>query len=181
MPFCSFGPAELETGTCLASSAKARRLMGASDPADSGCPVPGDRGDDLAGDGGAADAAGPSNRGWTLVELFDCQSIAQGGWMGPGVALCVVWPGTTGPSMAECGWVTAAVGSQLGSQLGYFSAEAVSPPGWSSNAARAHAVVVSVLTPAEILIAARRRGSTTPPGCRCWHRASRGAVAAMPR
>jgi hypothetical protein len=33
------------------------------------------------------------------------------------------------------------------------------PPRWSSSAARAHAVLVSVLTPAEILIAARLAGA----------------------
>jgi len=38
----------------------------------------------------------------------------------------------------------------------------VSPPGWSSSVARAHAVVVSVLTPAEILIAARRLAGARP-------------------
>jgi hypothetical protein len=38
----------------------------------------------------------------------------------------------------------------------------VSPPQWSSGAARAHAVVVSVLTPAEVLIAARRLAGTRP-------------------
>ena len=36
------------------------------------------------------------------------------------------------------------------------------PPRWSSGAARAHAVVVSVLTPAEILIAARRLAGARP-------------------
>ena len=36
------------------------------------------------------------------------------------------------------------------------------PPRWSSSAARAHAVVVSVLTPAEVLIAARRLAGTRP-------------------
>jgi hypothetical protein len=36
------------------------------------------------------------------------------------------------------------------------------PPRWSSSAARAHAVVVSVLTPAEILIAARRLAGARP-------------------
>jgi hypothetical protein len=36
------------------------------------------------------------------------------------------------------------------------------PPGWPSSAARAHAVVVSVLTPAEILIAARRLAGARP-------------------
>src|SRR6266699_5187437 len=35
-------------------------------------------------------------------------------------------------------------------------------PRWSSSAARAHAVVVSVLTPAEILIAARRLAEARP-------------------
>ena len=36
------------------------------------------------------------------------------------------------------------------------------PSRWSSSAARAHAVVVSVLTPAEILIAARRLAGARP-------------------
>ena len=36
------------------------------------------------------------------------------------------------------------------------------PLRWSSSAARAHAVVVSVLTPAEILIAARRLAGARP-------------------
>ena len=35
-------------------------------------------------------------------------------------------------------------------------------PQWSSSAARAHAVVVSVLTPAEVLIAARRLAGARP-------------------
>jgi len=38
----------------------------------------------------------------------------------------------------------------------------VSPPWWSSSAARAHAVVVSVLTAAEVLIAARRLAGARP-------------------
>ena len=38
----------------------------------------------------------------------------------------------------------------------------VPPPRWSSSAARAHAVVVSVLTPAEVLIAARRLAGARP-------------------
>ena len=38
----------------------------------------------------------------------------------------------------------------------------ISPPRWSSSAAPAHAVVVSVLTPAEVLIAARRLSGTRP-------------------
>jgi hypothetical protein len=36
------------------------------------------------------------------------------------------------------------------------------PPRWSSSAARAHAGVVSVLTPAEVLIAARRLVGARP-------------------
>jgi hypothetical protein len=36
------------------------------------------------------------------------------------------------------------------------------PPQWSWSAARAHAVVVSVLTPAEVLIAARRLAGARP-------------------
>jgi hypothetical protein len=35
-------------------------------------------------------------------------------------------------------------------------------PAWSSGAARAHAVVVSVLTPAEVLMAARRLAEARP-------------------
>jgi hypothetical protein len=35
-------------------------------------------------------------------------------------------------------------------------------PGWSSGVARAHAVMVSVLTPAEVLIAARRLAGARP-------------------
>ena len=58
----------------------------------------------------------------------------------------------------------------------------VSPLRWSSGAARAHAVVVSVLTPAEILIAARRLAGARPHlAGRGWDRASRGPVAAVPR
>src|ERR1700746_2421762 len=36
------------------------------------------------------------------------------------------------------------------------------PPQWPSSAARGHAVVVSVLTPAEVLIAARRLAGARP-------------------
>src|SRR6516162_6358852 len=36
------------------------------------------------------------------------------------------------------------------------------PPRWSSSAARAHAVVVSVLTPPEVLMAARRLAGARP-------------------
>src|SRR6266704_2149743 len=67
-------------------------------------------------------------------------------------------------------------------------------PRWSSSAARAHAVVVSVLTPAEILIAARRLAearphlaATGPRDARCQRRQPgavvlpRGPVAAVPR
>jgi hypothetical protein len=38
----------------------------------------------------------------------------------------------------------------------------ISPQQWSSGAARAHAVMVSVLIPAEVLIAARRLAETRP-------------------
>jgi hypothetical protein len=41
-------------------------------------------------------------------------------------------------------------------------ASAGSPPRWSASAARAHAGVVSVLTPAEVLIAARRLAGARP-------------------
>ena len=50
----------------------------------------------------------------------------------------------------------------LGSQLGYSVRTTVSLPHWSSSAACAHAVVVSVLTPAEVLIAARRLAGARP-------------------
>jgi hypothetical protein len=51
------------------------------------------------------------------------------------------------------------------------------PLRWSSSTARAHAVVVGVLTQAEILNAARRfAGRTTVPGCCGWDRASGGFV-----
>lgn len=49
-----------------------------------------------------------------------------------------------------------AAGSHLGSQLGCLPAEDGLAAGVSSTVARAHAVVVGVLTSAEILIAARR-------------------------
>ena len=42
----------------------------------------------------------------------------------------------------------------------------VSPPQWSSGAARAHAVVVSVLAPAEVLIAAQRLAANCNRDCR---------------
>jgi hypothetical protein len=58
--------------------------------------------------------------------------------------------------------MTVAVGSHLGFQLGCFPADDGPPPQWSSRAACAHAVVVSVLTPAEMLIAARRLAGARP-------------------
>ncbi len=50
----------------------------------------------------------------------------------------------------------------VGSQLGYLPADDGSPPRWSSSTTCAHAVVVSVLTPAEILIATRRLAGARP-------------------
>ena len=52
------------------------------------CPrVPDDRGGDLAGSGGAADAAGQQNLGGlSSVDLFDDQAIPQGGWVMADVA-----------------------------------------------------------------------------------------------
>jgi hypothetical protein len=41
----------------------------------------------------------------------------------PGEAGCAVWPGITRLGLAGCGWLTVAVGSHLGSQLGYLAAE----------------------------------------------------------
>ena len=58
--------------------------------------------------------------------------------------------------------MTLVVGSHLGSQLGYLSADDDLDAGWSSSTAHAHAVVVSVLTPAEMLIAARRLAGARP-------------------
>jgi len=46
------------------------------------------------------------------VDLFDGQSIPQGGWVMPGVAGCAAWPGITRPGRAGCGRATVAVGSQ---------------------------------------------------------------------
>ena len=53
------------------------------------------------------------------------------------------------------------------------------PPRWSSSAARAHAVVVSVLTPAEVLIAARRLAGARPY-LAAVAGIARGPVAAVP-
>jgi transposase InsO family protein len=50
----------------------------------------------------------------------------------------------------------------IGSQLSYLRAGDGPQPQWPSSAACAHAVVVSVLTPAEILIAARRLAGARP-------------------
>ena len=55
-----------------------------------------------------------------------------------------------------------ATGSHLGSRLATFVPVTVPLPRWSSGAARAHAGVVSVLTPAEVLIAARRLAGARP-------------------
>jgi len=55
-----------------------------------------------------------------------------------------------------------AVGSHLGSQLGYLPADGSLAAAVVIGAARAHAVVVSVLTPAEVLIAARRLAGARP-------------------
>ena len=80
----------------------------------------------------------------------------------PYVAGCAVSPGITWLGVAECGWVTVAVGSQLGFQLGYRPA----------SDGPAAAVVIGVLRvpccrgerpdPAEVLIAARRLAGTRP-------------------
>ena len=43
-------------------------------------------GGDLAGSGGAADAAGQQNLGGLSVDLFDDQAIPQGGWVMADVA-----------------------------------------------------------------------------------------------
>jgi hypothetical protein len=78
------------------------------------------------------------------------------------VAGRAVWPGITGLDVAGRGRLTVTVGSQLGSRLGYVSADSGPPRRWSSSAARVHAVMVGVLTPAEILIAARRLAGAGP-------------------
>jgi hypothetical protein len=58
---------------------------------------------------------------------------------------------------------SAPAGHRLGDRTGIPAlGPAAWPPWWSSSAAYAHAVVVSVLTPAEILIAARRLAGTRP-------------------
>jgi len=102
--------------------------------------------------------------------------------MGPGVAGYAVWPGITRPSMAECGWATVAVGSHLGSQLGYFSAEARLAAGMVIERRTCPCCRGERPHPGrDIDRGAAARGSTTVPGCRCWHRASGGFVAAVPR
>ncbi len=54
-------------------------------------PGPGDHGDDLAGDGRSADAAGPSKTyHWLPMDVFDGQPIPQGSWMVPNEAGCAV-------------------------------------------------------------------------------------------
>ena len=53
------------------------------------------------------------------MDLFDGQANPLGSWMTAGVAGRVIWPGITRPGVATRGWVTVAVGSQLGSHLGY--------------------------------------------------------------
>src|SRR5882672_4227733 len=58
--------------------------------------------------------------------------------------------------------MTMAVGSHLGSRLGCLYADDGPAPRWPSDAADAHAGVVSVLTPAEVLIAARRLAGARP-------------------
>ena len=53
------------------------------------------------------------------MDLFEYQSIPQGGWVVLDVSECAVLPGVTRPGVAGCAWTTVAVGFHLGSQLGY--------------------------------------------------------------
>src|SRR5947209_13517219 len=95
---------------------------------------------------------------------------------------CAVWPGITRLDVAGCGWATVAVGSHLGSQLGYLPAE---------DGLTAGVVIKRHTCPCcrgershpgrDTDRCAAACGSTTPSGCRRWHRASRGTVAAVPR
>ena len=96
------------------------------------------------------------------MDLFEYQARSQGGWVMPGEAGCAFWPGITRLDVAGCGWAAVAVGSHLGSQLGCLLAEDGLAAGWSSGAACTHAVVVSVLTAVEMLIAARRLVGARP-------------------
>ncbi len=53
------------------------------------------------------------------MDLFEYQAIAVGRWVVLDGAGCAVCTGITWPGVAGRGWKTAAVGSQLGSQMGY--------------------------------------------------------------
>src|ERR1700748_3229576 len=75
-----------------------------------------------------------------------------------------------------------ATGSHSGSRLGFLPGAAVPLPRWSSAPPRAHAGVVSVLTPAEVLIAARRLAGARPylaAVAGIAHREDHGGCAAM--
>jgi hypothetical protein len=68
----------------------------------------------------------------------------------------ITWPGAAG-----YGEATAAVAA-VAFSWATFPRTAVSPPRWSSGTARAHAAGMSVLTPAEIMIATRRLAGARP-------------------
>jgi hypothetical protein len=53
------------------------------------------------------------------VDLFEYQAIAKGRWVMLDVAVRAILPGVIRLNEAGCGWETVAVGSQIGSQLGY--------------------------------------------------------------
>jgi hypothetical protein len=64
--------------------------------------------------------------------------------------------------VAGCGWATVAVGSHLGSQLGYLPAEDGLAAGAVIERRTCPCCGVSVLIPTEILIAARRLAGARP-------------------
>ena len=72
-----------------------------------------------------------------------------------------IWTGITWPGGARYGEAMAAAGGRS-LQWAYVPADSHSPPRWSPGTARAHAVGVSILTPAEIMIAARRLAGARP-------------------
>ena len=82
-----------------------------------------------------------------MADLVQRRGCAAGPvWPAAAVAAGRARPGTCGGAARR--------GSARGALL--ILRMTASPARWSSSAARAHAVVVSILTPAEILIAARR-------------------------
>lgn len=90
------------------------------------------------------------------MDLFDGQAIPQGGWVMPDEARRAIRTGITSPGVAGCGWVMMAVGSHLGSQLGYLPADD----------GLAAAVVIERRTCSCCRGEPRRRGSTPGPSGR---------------